>query len=188
MKLLNWSCQKIHCSVDDTLWIFKDLTEHKEYVSIFENPILNKIKELHLKFGAVFTCYCFFNAWYNFTLADATDRFINEFENNADWLKFGFHGYGFDESETDRTYEAADSAELLLKDYKLVTKELCRITSEKSLAQYLRLSSFKGSREGIRLLHREGIKGFLCAETMERESYYLDAEARTKLYSDGDQL
>lgn len=69
MKLLNWSCQKIHCSVDDTLWIFKDLTEHKEYVSIFENPILNKIKELHLKFGAVFTCYCFFNAWYNFTLA-----------------------------------------------------------------------------------------------------------------------
>lgn len=53
MKLLNWSCQKIHCSVDDTLWIFKDLTEHKEYVSIFENPILNKIKELHLKFGAV---------------------------------------------------------------------------------------------------------------------------------------
>ena len=41
MKLLNWSCQKIHCSVDDTLWIFKDLTEHKEYVSIFENPILN---------------------------------------------------------------------------------------------------------------------------------------------------
>lgn len=48
MKLLNWSCQKIHCSVDDTLWIFKDLTEHKEYVSIFENPILNKIKELHL--------------------------------------------------------------------------------------------------------------------------------------------
>ena len=45
MKLLNWSCQKIHCSVDDTLWIFKDLTEHKEYVSIFENPILNKIKE-----------------------------------------------------------------------------------------------------------------------------------------------
>lgn len=68
MKLLNWSCQKIHCSVDDTLWIFKDLTEHKEYVSIFENPILNKIKELHLKFGAVFTCYCFFNAWYNFTL------------------------------------------------------------------------------------------------------------------------
>ena len=45
-----------------------------------------------------------------------------EFENNADWLKFGFHGYGFDESETDRTYEAADSAELLLKDYSWLQK------------------------------------------------------------------
>ena len=140
MQLLEWRSQKIHCSIDDTLWIFKDLTEHKEYISIFENPVLYKMKNLHLKYGVVFNCYCFFNAWYNFTLADATDRFINEFENNADWLKFGFHGYGFDESETDRTYEAADSAELLLKDYKLVTKELCRITSEKSLAQYLRLS------------------------------------------------
>lgn len=73
----------------------------------------------------------------------------------------------------------------MLKDYRQVTKELCRITSEKNLAQYLRLSSFKGNREGIRLLHKDGIKGFLCAETMERESYYLDAEARTKLYSDG---
>lgn len=91
MKLLNWSCQKIHCSVDDTLWIFKDLTEHKEYVSIFENPILNKIKELHLKFGAVFTCYCFFNAWYNFTLADATDRFTKEFEKNLKKMQTGLN-------------------------------------------------------------------------------------------------
>ena len=84
MKLLNWSCQKIHCSVDDTLWIFKDLTEHKEYVSIFENPILNKIKVLQdVGLGYI--------------------KFTKEFEKNADWLKFGFHGYGFDESETDRT-------------------------------------------------------------------------------------
>lgn len=42
MKLAKWSSQKIHCSIDDTLWIFKDITEHKEYVSIFENPILKK--------------------------------------------------------------------------------------------------------------------------------------------------
>lgn len=51
MKLAKWSSQKIHCSIDDTLWIFKDITEHKEYVSVFENPILKKIKDLHLKFG-----------------------------------------------------------------------------------------------------------------------------------------
>ena len=73
----------------------------------------------------------------------------------------------------------------MLKDYRQVTKELCRITSEKNLAQYLRLSLFKGNREGIRAVTQRGDKRFLCAETMERESYYLDAEARTKLYSDG---
>ena len=51
MKLADWGSQKIHCSIDDTLWIFKDITEHKEYVSIFENPILKTMKKLHLKFG-----------------------------------------------------------------------------------------------------------------------------------------
>ena len=132
-----------------------------------------------------FTCYCFYNAWYNFTLADSTERFTKEFEENANWLKFGFHGYGFDESGNDRTYESVDSTELMLKDYMQITKELCRITSEKNLAQYLRLSSFKGSREGIGRLKKEGIKGFLCAETMERESYYLDEASKQKLYSDG---
>ena len=131
------------------------------------------------------TCYCFYNAWYNFTLADSTERFTKEFEENANWLKFGFHGYGFDESGNDRTYESVDSTELMLKDYMQITKELCRITSEKNLAQYLRLSSFKGSREGIGRLKKEGIKGFLCAETMERESYYLDEASKQKLYSDG---
>ncbi len=185
MKLADWGSQKIHCSIDDTLWIFKDITEHKEYVSIFENPILKTMKKLHLKFGGEFTCYCFYNAWYNFTLADSTERFTKEFEENANWLKFGFHGYGFDESGNDRTYESVDSTELMLKDYMQITKELCRITSEKNLAQYLRLSSFKGSREGIGRLKKEGIKGFLCAETMERESYYLDEASKQKLYSDG---
>lgn len=185
MKLADWGSQKIHCSIDDTLWIFKDITEHKEYVSIFENPILKTMKKLHLKFGGKFTCYCFYNAWYNFTLADSTERFTKEFEENANWLKFGFHGYGFDESGNDRTYESVDSTELMLKDYMQITKELCRITSEKNLAQYLRLSSFKGSREGIGRLKKEGIKGFLCAETMERESYYLDEASKQKLYSDG---
>ena len=185
MKLADWGSQKINCSIDDTLWIFKDITEHKEYVSIFENPILKTMKKLHLKFGGGFTCYCFYNAWYNFTLADSTERFTKEFEENANWLKFGFHGYGFDESGNDRTYESVDSTELMLKDYMQITKELCRITSEKNLAQYLRLSSFKGSREGIGRLKKEGIKGFLCAETMERESYYLDEASKQKLYSDG---
>jgi hypothetical protein len=73
----------------------------------------------------------------------------------------------------------------MLKDYRQVTKELCRITSEKNLAQYLRLSSFKGNREGIKMLQKDGIKGFLCAETMERESYYLDESVKRKLYSAG---
>ena len=73
----------------------------------------------------------------------------------------------------------------MLKDYRQVTNELCRITSEKNLAQYLRLSSFKGNREGIKMLQKDGIKGFLCAETMERESYYLDESVKRKLYSAG---
>ena len=69
----------------------------------------------------VLSCYCFYNAWYNFTLADSTERFTKEFEENANWLKFGFHGFGFDESGNDRTYESVDSTELMLKDKMQIT-------------------------------------------------------------------
>lgn len=136
------------------------------------------------EYGVVFSCYCFYNAWYDFVLSDATDRYRNEFEVNSNWLRFGFHGYGFDETDTDRTYEMPESAGQLLKDFELVTNQLLRITSKKNIDKVLRLSSYKGSRDGLEKLRDCGVEGFLCAEDEERESYYLEKKSR-KLYEKG---
>lgn len=94
-----------HYSFDDVLWVFKDLTEHeKEYNTIFENSLLLWMREMHLKYGVAFDLYVFYNAWYDFTLSDATDKYASEFKENAEWLKVGFHGFGFISNGTDREY------------------------------------------------------------------------------------
>lgn len=178
--------QYVHCSFDDVLWMFKDIMEHiDEYNSIFCNPILGWMHEMHQKYGAVFSCYCFYNAWYDFCLSDMTDKFHREFEENAEWLRFGFHGYGFDETGVDRTYENPKDVAVLCRDYELINQHLTRITSEKNIDTILRLSAFKGSEEGLLRLRQYGVMGFLAAENEERESYYLSKEACKRLYQEG---
>ena len=176
----------VHCSMDDVLWIFKDITVHQEYTSIFDNSILKWIKDLHeIDNRMVFTLYCFFDAWYEFTLADATDRFQSEFRDNSKWLKVGFHGYGMDENNKDRTYEKPNDYELLQKDYQLVMRELGRVTSKESFTNIIRLSSFLGSEKAVTFLKKEGNDVFLCAEDKKRPSYYLSSTERDEMFSKG---
>ena len=94
-----------HYSFDDGLWIFKDLTMHEnEYTTIFDNCLLKWLREMHNKYNVTFDLYVFYNAWYNFLLSETTEKYSLGFQENADWLKFGFHGYGFDETGKDRCY------------------------------------------------------------------------------------
>ena len=64
------------------------------------------MREMHLKYGVTVDLYVFNSAWYNFTLSDATDKFAPEFKENAEWLKVGFHGFGFTLNGTDKEYRA----------------------------------------------------------------------------------
>ncbi len=163
----------IHYSFDDVLWIFKDLTVHeKEYNTLFDNSLLCWMREMHIKYNVRFDLYVFYNAWYDFTLADMTDRYSLEFKKNSDWLKFGFHGFGFDNG-IDKKYGEVNKDELI-KDYERVTYELQRVTSKYNITDTLRLSFFSGNRKGMVKLHwKYGVKAFLCADQAERLSYFL---------------
>ena len=107
LRIVSMKKIRVHYAFDDVLWIFKDLTEHeKEYNTIFENSLLFWMREMHLKYGVTVDLYVFNSAWYNFTLSDATDKFAPEFKENAEWLKVGFHGFGFTLNGTDKEYRA----------------------------------------------------------------------------------
>lgn len=89
--------QKIfHLSLDDTINIFKNITDNENiYLSVFENPMLGWLKSLHQETGVKVSRYVFFSDG-TFSLSQCTTKFKNEFEDNCDWLRFGFHS-GFPE-------------------------------------------------------------------------------------------
>ena len=78
-----------HLSFDDVITVFEDLNK-EQYSSIFDNAELAWMKQLHDKYGVVISCYVFFED-NEFSLAECTGRYRDEFQSNSDWLRFGFH-------------------------------------------------------------------------------------------------
>lgn len=155
-----------HLSFDDTILLFKDLSE-KEYTSIFNNPTLNWYKELHNKYGVVISCYVYFEK-NDFDLTMVSGKFRNEFEQNSNWLRFGFHSL----NETINYSQGR-----IVDDYKKTMHELKRIVGTKSVDHVVRLQMFQGTYEGIEhlvALEDESVVGLLTADD-NRQSYYLSA-------------
>ena len=81
--------------IDDVIWLFRDLTRQRP-ASLFDNPFLKMLKELHDDFGVKtqLNVFCETDRFYgndHFSLTEMTDAYKAEFEAASDWLKFGFH-------------------------------------------------------------------------------------------------
>lgn len=168
----------LHFSIDDVIEIFEDLTKHADtYDSIFDNGTLCYLKDLHDKYGMKVTLYCFYD-FSGFNLSECTDKFADEFLENGDWLKFGFHAHNAE------SYMDTD-VDRMRTDYMLVAKELHRITGfeEEDLSKSLRLDRFAGTKEQLTMLKQEfGVKTFLTADDENRQSYCMDNYEQNLLY------
>lgn len=169
-----------HVSIDDFIDAFQDITmKQNEYTSIFDNTLFGQLKELHDKYGMVISCYTYYqNDKNDFNLSMCTEKFANEFKENASWLKFGFHT---NDGERDYEYLPASTIE---KDYNKVVKELLRITgSEKSIDKVIRLQNYRGNEEALKKIKNSnyGIRGVLGADDTRR-SYYLNDSDTSYLY------
>lgn len=168
-----------HFSVDDSISIFEDLTNNEyNYKSIFEQPILGFMKKMHDQYGIKVSFYVFYS-WDTtkeiFCLSDATSKFINEFEKNSDWLRFGFH------AKDALAYEelTADIA----NDYYIKTeKELKRIVGEKCIDYFLRLDRYVANKDIVKELSIHGVKGLLTAPEISRDSYSLSEDEKQLCY------
>jgi hypothetical protein len=83
----------MHLSFDDGYYFLMDLKKKTTtYNSIFENPFLNKLQSFHDDYGAVFSIYCYtYSPGSNWNIAPLPTSFAQEFIDNSDWLKLGFH-------------------------------------------------------------------------------------------------
>lgn len=175
------SKRAIHFSIDDTIEIFKDLTENQqEYDTIFDNTTLKFFKDLNTKYNIKVSVYCFYQNE-EFNLLQCTDKYKEEFEENSCWLKFGFHAY---DGQTDYTQLSVDEAK---KQYEESIDELKRIVGENSITRLVRLDRFRGNKEIIKIFteNEVGLKGLLGADTQDRPNYYLSNEQNSILFEIG---
>ena len=165
--------KRMHFSVDD---FFDVLIDADQYDNLWDQPVFAKMKALHERYGATFSCYCFYEVG-DQTLEDISDYHWHEFTMNQDWLKFGFHGKNKDTAYGPSKFPAEhvhDTYEQAGEDYKDVIDQLRTIMSEDCIDHVPRVHFYAGSWDACRAWRDAycGIKGLLSAED-DRISYYL---------------
>ena len=164
----------MHISFDDTNKAFADLTANAgAYASIFDSGFFGCLKDLHDKYGCVFSCYCFYNVYTDdtkatltFSLANATTAFKSEFEENADWLKFGFH------SIDNYTYYGSASADDAKADWNTFINTMLDVVGLKCIDTLVRVHGFTGGVNACTGMRNAlcGARGFLCSDYSETGS------------------
>lgn len=81
--------KKAHFSIDDVGLSFRYLYRNKPK-SIFDLRLYSQLLNWHEKYGLVANLFCIVRIE-DFCISDLPTMYRTEFENNADWLKFGFH-------------------------------------------------------------------------------------------------
>lgn len=149
-----------HFSIDDATQIFQDIAFH-EYESIFENEVLGKLRDFHEEYGLKATLYVF-GKLDTYDLADFPDTYKTEFEDNADWLKIGFHSM----TEADPEEEGMTTKEFA-EGFQKVNREILDFAGEKSLAHVIRLHYWYATDEMANVLKEQGIEGLLCNDSKD---------------------
>ena len=156
--------------IDDVIWVFRDLTR-KRPASLFENPFLACLKKAHDLYGLKVQLNIFFKTdnYYgndSFSLADMTDAYKNEWEQNADWLKFGFHSR---QEFPDYPYINADY-DLVKDDFLEMQTEVYRFATSKNWTSAVLNHWRPLSKDGCQALYDCGVR-LISATTGERYEY-----------------
>ncbi len=162
--------KKAYFYIDDVVWVFRDLTR-QNYSSIFEHFFLKTLKEAHDKYGIKVQLNLFYRTDFfygndEFTLKEMTDKYKKEWEDNADWLRFGFHSK---QEYPDYPYINA-SYDDVKANYLDIRNEVYRFASKKNWGTTVNPHWRPMSKEGCQALVDLGVK-FICATTGEKKEY-----------------
>ena len=153
-------------TVDDNIRFLKDLTEEPRG-SIFDHPYLSMYRRLHEKYGLKVQLNLFYRMD-GFDLTQMTDRYKDEFDSASDWLKLSFHS----EYENVEPYITSGYDEVY-SHCKAVHEEILRFASPRSLGKTTTIHYCKATKEGLKALKDNGIKGLLGLYYYPRVSYEL---------------
>ena len=154
-------------TVDDNIRFLKELTQQPRD-SIFDHPYLAMYQQFHEKFGLKVQLNLFYEMP-EFDLSMVTNRYYEQFQANADWLKMSFHS----QWENERPYEFSDYEEVY-RDCKAVNDQILRFAGPEVLGKTTTVHYCRTTEEGLRAMKDTGAEGLLgLFGTMEapRTSY-----------------
>ncbi len=171
---------KYRLSIDDNIWFLKDISVNSsKYKSIFENPYLKFLKELHDKYGTKIHLNLFYQTD-GFNLSQMTDKFKSEWKDNAGWIRLSFHAM---QEFPDRPYLNA-GYDQVKNDCILVKDQIRRFAGEELMGLVTTLHWGAANEDGCRALKDQGYRalaGYFNAEGPDPVSYYLSDEKRLQI-------
>lgn len=171
---------KYRLSIDDNIRFLQDIAEHAgSYDSIFDNPFLNRLRALHQQYGTKIHLNLFYQSEQeDFTLSSFPEKFKDEWEKQADWIRLSFHSY---KEFPDAPYKQAPF-DVVKKDCDLVKGEIKRFAGGALMGPVTTVHWGEVTLEGSRALRAAGYKGqlgyFNVDDDLPPVSYYLDVEKR----------
>lgn len=171
----------VHLSVDDVISCFKWIFEQKPE-SIFEEPMLGKLKQWHNQYKLNCDLYVF-EKCEGFSLEQLQDCYWEELKRENHWLRLAWHSKdaGTDmenmKSGSSEEKEALDSLE---RTYRLITEKAGKST----WADVVRLHLWTGSFHILASLKKKNVRIFLTADR-DIVSYHLESENLDLLQKQG---
>ena len=163
--------KEAHISIDDCTKCFRNLYENNND-SIYQNTFFRTIKMLNKRYSFKVTLYCW-SIKSGFEISQLNDRYRKEFEENSDWLKFGFHS-----SEKFNYLEDKHLGRKEKEFYKEVSDFndcIIHIAGKNSISSRLRLHYYTATDNEIQFLNEIGVKELLTSHD-GRISYNLTKE------------
>ena len=115
--------------IDDNSFFLRDITQ-KGYDSLFDCFYLKMLKDLHDKYGAMFTLNIYYTTGDDWNLSQFPDRYRDEWRANASWLRLAFHAHA---DKPDRPYQDAP-VEKLLADLDQVNEQILRFAGPEAFS------------------------------------------------------
>ena len=150
--------KKAYCYIDDTIWVLRELT-HTMPKSLFDVPLLRVLKTAHDKYGTKMQLNLFYRTDYfygsdEFSLADVTDAYKDEWMACSDWLKMAFHAKEEfpDYPHINATYKDVYSV------FKDIEREVFRFAGEKSFTYAICPHWLPVSKAGVKALYDCGVR------------------------------
>lgn len=177
---------KYRLSLDDNIWFLQDIAQNQnKYQSIFENPYLQLMKQVHTEYGTKIHINVYYQSDGPFNITMMPDKYKDEWTENASWLRLSFHAYA---DKPDMPYIHA-SYDQVKNDCEAVLHEIRRFAGDAVIGPVTTLHWGEATVDGCRALRDCGYKCLVADFNVDNAlaeripvSYYLDLEQRRNVF------